>query len=127
MGKKKLIYYWADYCPYCHEYWPEWNKLKIKLKECNIETIEYEKQTDWNIVKNENIETFPTLKYVDENGNKTKLKKRDTDYVLKFINKRTNIKKLKNKKTKKQKGGGNDYFYKYLKYKNKYLNLKKLI
>tara|TARA_B110000208_G_scaffold192023_1_gene261873 strand:+ start:7925 stop:8269 length:345 start_codon:yes stop_codon:yes gene_type:complete len=114
MNKKQLILYWADYCPYCHEYLPEWKNLKKKLEKLNIQTKDYEKKRDWDIVSKENIETFPTLKYVDENGKKIKLKKRDTEYILDFIK-------------KKQKGGGNNYFYKYLKYKNKYLNLNKLI
>ena len=110
---KTLILYWADNCIYCKNYLPEWEKLKDILKDHNIETLDYEKSRDWSIVSKELIITYPTIKYINEKGEKEVLKKRSIDFILNHLN------------IKIQKDDSDNYFnFKYLKYKNKYLKLK---
>lgn len=117
----KVILYWAEWCHFCTEFKPIWEQL-IKEVEKNeklskfVKFEDYEETANKEFIEEKGIRGFPTIHINEEpyNGQRT---------VLNII------KAIEDKINKKQTGGEinqDNYFYKYLKYKIKYYNLKKL-
>jgi thiol-disulfide isomerase/thioredoxin len=93
---KKIILYHAEWCGYCNRFLPIWEELKLAVNNVNFidvnmtsgeKIITGELNNDeLNIVKNVDIQGFPTIKFlnngliIDYNGN------REKEDIIKFIN-----------------------------------------
>ena len=109
--KKKVMLFYADWCGHCTKFKPVWENLKKDFDNKNIDYEEFEASNE-EIMQKYNIEGFPTIKIVQEDQITDYSGQRDRDSILHYLG--------------EQSGGGIDPFYKkYLKYKKKYLDLKK--
>ena len=127
---KKLTLYHAKWCGHCVNYMDEWSTLKKTINNMSGGKIiieDYEQTVSPELMKNNNINSFPTLVY-EVNGVKKNIQ-RDSDTVIQELF-----------ENKDMKGGGSScngckncsnclgreqfmYKQKYLKYKEKYLQL----
>ena len=119
-NKGKLVLYHDEWCSHCKMYYPEWKAISKILNNNGIKTQEYEQTQNTEIMEQEGIKSFPTLKIKYENGDNQVLQSRDTNYILQTFGITAN-----------QLGGGKNkkntqdpYYVKYLEYKMKYLTLK---
>ena len=106
----KVILYWAEWCGHCIRFKPEWEKIKKELTKLGVTVEDYEHSRDSQVINDENINGFPTIKI--KKGSSTK----------EYTGERT-LEGIK-KELKLQSGGKVDYYAKYMKYKSKYLELK---
>ena len=87
-GNKKDIFilYYVDWCPHCKIIKPEWNKLeKENLDNVIIKKVNCEENE--NIVKEKNIEGFPTIQLEKANGNIIPYDdNRDFESFINFLN-----------------------------------------
>jgi len=139
---KKVVLYYADWCGHCKQYKSIWNALTKKLNGMGIKTNEYEYDNNKDVMLKEEINSFPTLKYF--NNDKVQIiKDRSPDSIINLVtndNKQMTGGGSDNKNCKGCRnnsyncpihGGSNSnkieinlkYKTKYLKYKTKYLNL----
>ena len=112
----KVVLYWANWCKFCIQFKPIWEELKEKIK-LNKKLSELVKFEDYEETENKEFMTdlgingFPTIHINGSpyNGDRT---------VDKLYN------SIEEEFT--QKGGEiqDNYFFKYLKYKTKYYQLK---
>lgn len=71
---KTLILYWATWCHHCETFMSTWNDLKIKYNgQIEFKDVEHTQMSEDQIRK---AGGFPTIYYVDENGNETRIKQR---------------------------------------------------
>jgi thiol-disulfide isomerase/thioredoxin len=111
----KVTLYYANWCGHCKTFKPTWDKLKSEFDSIGIEYDEYEDSKNKKIMKENNIEGYPTIR-IEKNGEVEDYSgSRDYNDMLNYLN----------NKTKEMQGGKVlDYKKLYLKYKQKYLNLK---
>lgn len=57
----KITLYYADWCGHCKSFKPTWNALKSIFDKNNIEHAEYMDGKDDKLIKENNIEGFPTI------------------------------------------------------------------
>lgn len=129
MTKVKVILYHAKWCGHCKDFMSDWNKLKEAFVPIGIQYEEYEADENRDIVDKANIQGFPTIVIVTNGVQEEYHKGRDFDSILKFVEskKETHSSEKEQEQEQEQIGGiKNKKFYeKYLKYKAKYLKLKK--
>lgn len=124
-SKVKVTLYYAQWCGHCKRFLPEWNKLKAllasqnnKINDYDVVLADYEESANPDIMNKENIQGYPTIK-IEFNNKKTDYEgERTTDKLVEHI-----------KNLGSQNGGGENnkkYYKKYMKYKNKYMQLLKL-
>lgn len=133
MNIYRIKLFYADWCPHCVEFKPDWKKFKeyinnnttLKDNENNtvkIITEEYDDKSENQMeITKENITGFPTLIMYKNNNKREIFNKRPSfDSLVKYFNLREPM--------KTQKGGSNliDYYKKYIKYKQKYKSLKNI-
>ena len=111
-----LKLYYADWCPHCISYKPEWNAIKKILNKNDIQTEEYEHGKNKKEIELAGVKGFPTLIYFKKGGEIEKVLDRSTAGILDLVG----IESLQTG------GGGDPYYHKYLKYKKKYLDLKNM-
>lgn len=74
-NSKKLILYWATWCHHCEVFMKTWNELKQKYSnKIEFIDIEHKKMTPDDLSK---VGGFPTIYYIDENGNEKRIKNRN--------------------------------------------------
>jgi glutaredoxin len=117
----KITLYKASWCGYCTKYKEEWENLKNMLsKKENVEIHEYDWDKDKHLFDKQKVSSVPTLIM-----NNVKIDDVwQTNNIIKMIDKELE------KENKTQNGGKQEliadiYKQKYLKYKIKYLELKK--
>ena len=122
----KLFY--ANWCGHCINFKPHWEKFKKYINDNNmkdsmgnnviIETEDYEEDSNDMEFKKENISGYPTLIIYKNNTEREQYNdKPDFNTLLKHFD-------IQNPTV--QSGGNNDVYYdKYMKYKRKYVDLKK--
>lgn len=125
-----ITLYYAEWCGHCQQFKPEWGKLKKLIDEYNkshkddpIECKEYEATKDESIMKQEGIQGFPTI-IICKNKSKIEYDGQRTAETIMGL--------LTGKKIV-QSGGGctqskcgdSPYYNKYMKYKHKYLMIKR--
>jgi len=64
-----LVLYYADWCGYCKDFLPEWNKLKEYMRAqkkhmCHLGEVE---STHMNLLPDVNINSYPTIKFYKYN------------------------------------------------------------
>lgn len=108
--------YYANWCGHCTRFKPEWEAIKTKLQEHGIKHSEYEHGKDAEEVERANVKGFPTIR-IAMNGNPEEdyTGERTADAILSAVG------------LLPQTGGSDEdpYKAKYLKYKEKYLALKR--
>lgn len=108
--------YYANWCSHCQRFKPEWELIKTKLDEHGISHNEYEDSVNKNAIEEAEVAGFPTIRIVKDNAAHEYTGARTAADLLSYLN-----------ITPTQQGGGStSYHDKYLKYKAKYLHLKKL-
>lgn len=114
----KVSLYYANWCGHCNTFKPEWEALKNTLDQLNIEHDEFEESQNKKEVAEASIKGFPTIRISKDNS------------VYEYRGPRTAPDILYELGVQPQVGGGFnpnvDWKTKYLKYKNKYLDLKHL-
>jgi thiol-disulfide isomerase/thioredoxin len=112
----KVSLYYADWCGHCQTFKPTWEILKKDLEHNGIEHEEFESENK-QVMKDNNIGGYPTIKITHNNNVEDYNGPRGREEIL------IHLKNLQNTQT----GGNNNelYYKKYLKYKSKYLQLKK--
>ena len=98
----KVTLFHANWCGHCKNFMPTWNELKNDLDNMGIEHAEYE-SADTNVMKENIISGYPTIKISNGNSNEEYNGSRDKISILNHINKLA------------QSGGSIDYEQKYLK------------
>lgn len=64
----KISLFYADWCGHCKTFKPTWDALKKVFTKNNIYFEEYEDSKHENIIKEEGIEGFPTIKITNNEG-----------------------------------------------------------
>lgn len=126
MSENRIVLYYADWCPHCHSVKPGssiWEDLKKLSDKHNIKLEAYEEK---NIPKNVDVNGFPTfMAYVNKVGQEVNSK--DPKTIVDYFKKLTaSIKNGGAYKHQMYGGDKDEYYQKYKKYKNKYLNLKRM-
>lgn len=58
----KVVLYYANWCPHCHNFMPEWNKLIKMLNNNGIKTEQYDYVKNPSPADKEKVGGFPTIK-----------------------------------------------------------------
>ena len=115
MSKTVVTLYKAKWCGHCNDFMPEWQQLEKIASENGIQTVLYDVDENKTEVEEAQVGGFPTIKIDGEEYNG----KRSVDAIL------TAVKKLKGGSGRPMlRGGGDEFYEKYRKYKTKYLRLK---
>jgi len=86
-NKKNLLYLFkADWCGHCKNFKSTWNKLKEELNK-DIEFITYDSNKDSNIIKEFNIQGYPTIILKKKNKAIEYMGNRNINDIKEFINK----------------------------------------
>ena len=115
MNQKKITLYHANWCGHCQTFKETWKAMKPILDQHNIKHEEFEETQNQEVMAQAGIEGYPTIR-ITMNGNTADYNgPRDVQSVLNYLG--------------IQLGGGNVHkndpsYYKYIKYKKKYLELK---
>ena len=136
----KITLYQADWCKYCKLFKPIWDELKdafIFIGKVNYAEYNSDNTT---IMEKEEITTFPTIKITTNGETEIYKGEREFNVLFTYVMKKAGytmneindlleeIEKNKMNNIKNQQGGkkkDNHFYEKYLKYKAKYLKLKK--
>jgi thiol-disulfide isomerase/thioredoxin len=114
--------YYAEWCGHCKNFKPEWENLKTALDDLGISHNEYEEGSNKNAIEEAKVEGFPTIRIKVDKDEFDYSGPRTAPAILDFIG------VVPEKMNSKQTGGGDKaspYEARYLKYKAKYLSLKK--
>ena len=112
--------YYADWCGHCRTFKPEWENLKTTLDKLGVSHNEYEDGTNKDDIQNAKVQGFPTIRIKVDKDEYDYSGPRTAPDILNFIG-------IVPEEIK-QDGGGegkSPYEARYLKYKAKYLSLKK--
>ena len=83
-GQKFVLFHWSK-CGHCKAMMPEWNKLKSQYKG-NIKLEDYESTANPQIMKDNGVEGYPTIRYYN-NGTKEEYSGgRTAEEFIKFLN-----------------------------------------
>ena len=105
----------ANWCGHCQQLSGVLDSLQPILKKQGVETRIYDSEKDSTLFKQNGITYYPTMYYYNSNGEKKEIHDKSADSILHEVGISPGM----------MVGGSNDvYFNKYLKYKNKYLELK---
>ena len=85
-NKNSLYLFKADWCGHCKNFKSTWNKLKNELNN-DIEFITYDSNKDANIIKEFNIQGYPTLILKKNNKAIEYMGNRNINDIKEFINK----------------------------------------
>lgn len=117
-SKKKIILYYANWCPHCRAFKPTWEIIKKKLEGKNIIIEEYEDEKHGEIIERTQppIKSYPTIRITINGHTKDYTGPRTEEDILRAMG------------IQIQSGGKNTcnntyYKLKYLKYKAKYFRL----
>jgi protein disulfide-isomerase A6 len=130
----KITLYYAEWCGYCKRFKPTWERLKEAFNG-KVNYAEYESENK-KVMERENIKSYPTIKIT--HGGETEIYKggREFNVLFSYVMEKAgyssdNINEiieeydndiLEGGKRKKQ---NKNFYEKYLKYKAKYLKLRK--
>ena len=109
---KRIELYKANWCGHCQAFQHEWEKIRKHLGA--ERAVEYEINKDPEKFKEKNIEGFPTILIIDDKTGSNEEYHGNRSY-------KDIMSRIENPQT----GGGSDYKHKYIKYKTKYVNMKK--
>ena len=113
MTEKKVTLYYANWCGHCQRFKPTWEALKGFFDQNGVAHEEYEDGKNPKEIREAGIKAFPTLKI--------KVGKNEEDYHGSMTPNDIVHTVLPNI----QLGGSYHNYNKYLKYRHKYLKLKK--
>ena len=65
----KVTLYYANWCGHCKTFKSTWNSLKPYFQKYNIEFKDYEESENPQIMKDNNVNSFPTI-IIEKNGSK---------------------------------------------------------
>lgn len=68
MSNFEIKGYFADWCPHCKQFSPEWNKIKQWGSQNNIKVTEYRDGRDDREISKANIKGFPSLRLIHNNS-----------------------------------------------------------
>jgi thiol-disulfide isomerase/thioredoxin len=122
MSEIEVKFFEAKWCGHCKSFKPQRELLQKELANNGIESQTYDADEDRNVINNEKINGFPTIKiYVNGVGEEYE-GPRTKDAIFEAVMAKRQL------KMPSLKGGASDNFYsQYRKYKSKYLKLKKTI
>jgi thiol-disulfide isomerase/thioredoxin len=131
---KRIILYHANWCGYCKRFIPEWDKLKeiIEAEKLDIKLDKYEEQEiekNPKLLGDNKIQGWPTIVIEVDNKSSYYDGQRTAEALLDFMKSIESVdcnKPTKEHVEHNEQTGGDPYHRKYLKYKAKYLALKKL-
>ena len=63
-----LVLFHADWCGYCKKFMPTWNIAKSSLKSSDLEFKDFEADTDKEVMKENEVSSYPTLKLFTKGG-----------------------------------------------------------
>ena len=85
--KMTFTFYHAPWCGHCKQFMPTWKELKNEIgDDGNIKLIEVNSDLQPDVIKNKNIQSFPTL--ILESADNTSYVcngPRDKDSIIKFL------------------------------------------
>ena len=64
-SKPTMMLFHAKWCGHCKTFMPEWEKFK---KQAKINAVEYEADTDPNVMKENDVKGYPTIKCRTSSG-----------------------------------------------------------
>ena len=82
----KVVLYYAEWCPHCHNFMPEWNKLTKMLNNNGIKTEQYDYAKNPAPADKENVGGFPTIKLFSADGRSTELNRGTANEMFSNIN-----------------------------------------
>ena len=116
-----ITLYHANWCGHCKQFQPVWEAMKKEYGDKGIKFESYEQTENPDIMKQNKIESFPTIQFKYGDYGAEYVGVRNPDEIM---DQYTMFKEM----TKDMKGGANnEYKQKYLKYKAKYLKAKEKI
>lgn len=68
-----INFYFAEWCPHCHDFMDTWNSIKQKLLKLGYEVNEYKSGTEIGdrMISKDNVPGFPTIMvFIDREGKK---------------------------------------------------------
>lgn len=112
--------YYAEWCGHCQKFKPEWENLKATLDDLGVSHNEYEDDTNKEEIKNAQVDGFPTIRIKVDKDEFDYSGPRTAPAILDYIG-------IIPDKVDQSGGSTNKspYEARYLKYKAKYLSLKK--
>ncbi len=122
MSDIKIELFKAKWCGHCNNFKPEWEKLKSQIGGyVTLKEYDADDESDKQYMARQNIEGFPTI-LITGGGqiNKNYDEERTADAIIRYLKNNCNF----NSNPSTMYGGGDMYYQKYRKYKQKYLNLK---
>ena len=63
-----LVLFHADWCGHCKNFMPTWNKAKTSLQSSDVVLKDFEAETNKEVMKENEVSSFPTLKFFKKNG-----------------------------------------------------------
>jgi len=57
-----IVLFYADWCPHCQHFKPEWEKLSNVLKNSPFDTIDFEQKRDPAEIERNQVTGFPTIR-----------------------------------------------------------------
>lgn len=64
----KVTLYHANWCGHCKNFLPQWNALTNFLEKHNIDYADFEDSKNSDVIEQQNIQAFPTIK-ISKNNN----------------------------------------------------------
>jgi thiol-disulfide isomerase/thioredoxin len=86
LNKPSIILFYANWCGFCKEFMPEWNKFKTKINNKEYNIIEIESQNPF-INKIKFFKGYPTIYYINKSKVIEYNEDRNEDALINFINK----------------------------------------
>jgi len=148
MKNKKIVLFSLKSCRYCRDMYPEWESFKQAYKKSEteiknkyntiVEIIEYDAELNNNETTAAGVKSFPTIIIIEDNKNKNFSSERTAvnffravipEATYNDIQEWLNSVNYGNLATEVVNFGGlgkkSNYYRKYIKYKNKYIKIKK--
>jgi thiol-disulfide isomerase/thioredoxin len=84
LNNPSIILFYANWCGYCKEFMPNWNRFKMLLQDKEINIYEIESSNKF-INKIKNFNGFPSIYYIDNNQVIEYNDKRDYKSLINFV------------------------------------------